>query len=737
MAAVNFTSATLGGQALLAEQPLGWQLTQGTAPYQRVFLLERIAGLNLLKRFGGVGTGAGAPSEVDLVLKLDDGTAITVSGLTILQQYPADKPWLIGLLVSDRRWKWNRKHVLQRHNVRRRSGDFHLVDAAVRVAADPQPDVRYAKYSLFNETSAWTPKQVVESVLGQVTDGQYTSADLKLEDLSSLAVEGLELDDPGDTAIDRALALFPGLQVYLDYSGVARLTYDKGMGEGDIVLGSGPPVVGPPLVAPVDMAGVRPASITVLFTPEYEVRFDFHEPASTATGSHPEPDLITGNTLDNVLRSPDRRLALKLGGTTQTVVQNTWVPIDDTLTSAWNTDSAASVLGIPLDPLDLATYRKLCLNGGYNIYPKALGSDLVDPIWARRLATLRANYRRTFRINRRWMDRLRSFRAYRVAIVDTVNGTRAPADVFCDTTIVPTACALAKTAGGALAMQLGYSTKGWAAAIDTDDTISPAPTARVAVEDEEAGVFRVDFARDVMLEYYEIWPGKVTAITGEPLSSTTLDPRLTDRGLGLLKDLQFTSTFDLAVILTVVPASPNSTAQLYSITVTPEQARAVLPPALRQLVGECRGPAMTTRIGPGVATARFAWQDAAAQDFQNAILGTVTQAPPGFVQPKGVAGALAVSEQRLVDPDWLKSLARSIAAAYYLLMADHLEGSHTVKLFGAAPKGRIQTVSHELDPSGRALTTLHLPANLRTGSVDPMALLPESIRRKLLGLVQP
>ena len=45
--------------------------------------------------------------------------------------------------------------------------------------------------------------------------------------------------------------------------------------------------------------------------------------------------------------------------------------------------------------------------------------------WAKIMRLLKGHYRRTFRINQYWRDRIRQLRAYRVSNIDIVTGTRA------------------------------------------------------------------------------------------------------------------------------------------------------------------------------------------------------------------------------------------------------------------------------------------------------------------------
>lgn len=710
------TRATLAGVELLAEDAVGWHHTQGVEPFQRVFVLERGAAARVL-------AASANNAEVELRVERDDGTPLVVKALSVLSSAPARATYLLGLLVADRRWRWTRALVVRRYNVRRRTGEKRQTDqggAFIDIERlNPVDDVTYAKFSLKDELTAWTAKEVIEDVLVHVTGGAVSFADVDLATLKALPVEGLELEDDGQIAVQRALALVPGLACFVDADGTTRLTL-RGGGAEDALL-TGLPVVGPPLFEAVDLRRLRPSRVVVYFTPEDEVRFDFQDGGTPTTVSIDEPRI-----LENVLPSPDPFLTVKKLGKDLRIVQGTWLPINQALLDAWNNDTA--------NPATIAfrgktvTLPKVTFNtgagainrlwfspGGYHGYFEV--ALQADPVWARRWSALMAHYRQTFRVSRRWIDRVRSLKAERIAIVDPETGTRAPADVFANYALIPTARRIAKS-GGDFTTQLAYNITNFNRAAKLADS-KVANTATVQVLDADVGILRVSFNPDAWGGTLKMVPSAVTSKrTGKPLP--TCDPRDLLGGFRLM-DLQLKETHDLAVVLTVAAASPNSLAQLFPVVVEPDAAKKALPTAVAARVGTCEGPEWHVRVGAGIMTARFAWLDDA---------GAVNEVEQAILE----GGARTT--RRLVDEKMLTAFATAVAASVYAGMANYVQGEHHVVLdVGALPVGRILDVGHELARSGRALTKLHMPPDLR--SPDPFSLVPESVRRVILKLVQP
>ena len=90
-------------------------------------------------------------------------------------------------------------------------------------------------------------------------------------------------------------------------------------------------------------------------------------------------------------------------------------------------------------PLDVPFLRKSYLAPWWAKYLYVHDENgNIDQLWARRIQTLRRHYRRTFRLNKVWRDKLRQIKAYRTSVVDEASFTRGRAEAFMGYTAFPT-----------------------------------------------------------------------------------------------------------------------------------------------------------------------------------------------------------------------------------------------------------------------------------------------------------
>lgn len=700
------TVATLAGVELDNETDLSWRLTQGYEAYQRIFTVTReTAGRILQATSGG--------SECSLRVATPGLPVAQFDGLTVLGGAPASKPWLQGIVVTDRRWRWNRVHVLRRFNIPRRSGEKRAVGAANIERAAIADDLRYAAFSMYQQKEPWTAIQAVEDVLREVTLGAYVmDPELSSQALQQLPVEGFEIDDSGDVAAARVCLLVPDLVLYMDERGITHAGL-RNSGSERTQVSVLPPVIGPTLYEDVSFARSRPSQVSVYFTVEDEIRLDYHDPATgTASGvtALREPQLISGQVLQNVMPLPDPTLTIN--GVLHTVGE--WVEINDALLSAMNAAHPCTIRGKSgsiTKTIDLAFVRRFWMAGGYLAMFEFESSG--DPVWMRRWQALKTHYRQTFRLDRRWMDRLLSIRGHRVAVADAETRTRSRSPVYTNCLMIPTSRAIFTDTFDATGA-LGRHFRGYNASLGNAKV---APTASVQMLDEEQGIFHVRFSPEAWGNSMDVLPSDGEGRDGGELPFANVSPAAIQAGFKW-RDIKLAEDHDLATLVTAAPASPNSVRQLYRVDVSPTEAKTVLPQTVADRIGECSGPPWQIRIGAGICTARFGWLDAYRDEVQDAIARD------------GVR-----SEERLVNSDQITAVARGAAAAVYSMMADRLEGGHTTWLDPARrPTGRITDVIHELRRGGSALTTLELSADFKP--IDIMAMVPESIRRKVLGLVQ-
>jgi hypothetical protein len=726
--------ATLAGVPLLADEPVGWEFTQGVRPFIRAFVMDNASAQKVLDASKGF-------QPVQLVIKLPQADPLTVKKLYVVGTAAARAPYLTRVIVADGRVLWQRKHVTATYNRRRATGNKFLAADLKQLAVIPSiNDYFYAKYSMKDPLSAaplpWTAYQMIADVFSNVAvEGGYSMAGF--DAASALPIESFELDDTGDQAVERALAYVPGQAVWIDSDGVAQLTTRSGAAEAKEFIND--PIVGPDLVADVDLSDVRPSAVEVYFTVEQEVRFDYIENAIPATGS---PN-VDPRTLTNVLPLPDPYL-IGYKGRADKVYQGTWVPIDQDLLNAWN-DAQNSSLSVSVGSMGATmpniTFDLICKfffwPGGYSAFDEIVFG--ANPVWQRRWAALQQHYRQTYRIPDRWWDRLKAVYPYRASFVDYVTGARAPSQAYQNYTVVPTIRRIAKKNSDPT-RQLAIPQSAWNVTDytygklpDVAPPSQPVPTATVDVVDNDQGIVRVNVHPDVWGDYSRIIPSNVKSIFGGTNLPTWDPANQADVTAGFLaSNMQLDTQHAASVVLTCVPASPNNLAQFYKITVTPDQAKTMLPRSVQNRMTENRGPVWRIRVGPGTLTARFAWLDSHSTNIENAFF---LSSLPGTGTGTPVA-AVTWDDTMLTNYDQLKAMAYAAAASIYSGYADRFEGTH-VTAFDAVrrPVGRIGRVVQELAPSGAAITQLNAPPD-RQG-IDVFAMLPESIRRQILGLVNP
>lgn len=699
---------TLGGVAARALGPVGWTFTRGVEPGQRVFELPR-----------DVADAVLAQPVVTLAIEDGRGQTLQVSGLYVLQTFATDHPQTVGVLVSDLRWLWGRVAISKGYNVRKRSGTTRLIRSGGSLLVDQArgqitSDVIYALWSLKDDSTPWTVREVFVDVLRAVV--APASVDLSRATFpgGDAVYENLEIVTDGASALSQVLGYFPWLELWVDGQGVVHVEDRAGGAEARALQEAGRPLVGSTLAQETDLRRVRPSRVDVYFVPEDELRFDYRE-GSTGTTSE------DARSLRNVMPLPDPSLTIN----GDSLTQGSWVEINSALLSAWHADNAPSVIdertggARALPEVTLDVVQRLWASGGYNLLYEATAVQ-SDQLWQRRWNALLAHYRQTFQPNRRWVDRLRSIRGDRVAIVDPENGVRAPAEVFAPYTLIPTA---RRAALAALSQRRQYAVAAgaWAAAL-ADAQLAQAV---VQILDPEQGVFHVTFRGDPYGETASVWPSAVTVQSNLGIPAI---PVADARGITGVKQwlavtigaARLTTTHDLAVVLTGATAAPNSLARLYRVSVTPDEAKSLLPSSVASKIGACSGPPLAVIVGAGTSTARFAWEDDAASEIEGVILDGVGER----------------SDRRCVNLDEVRAVAKAAAARVYSSLADRLEGQVSSTFApGVTPAGRISRVAHELAPNGTFTTSALMPPEVQ--GLDLYSLLPASVRRTILRQVQP
>lgn len=744
--------AKLGTVFLLANRDVGWSFTSGVRPHQQVFEVTA----------GDVDTLVEAGREQkDLTLEIEDtgskaeaGSVLKVKGLNVLQQMPTSLVPTGAVLVSDRRWKWQRKHILRRFNFRRKTGNRRKIEDE-EVQFDQlleNVDIfGFAIWSLkppgFN--TPWTPLEALIDVLEEVNEDPVI-IDLDQGELETTPIEGLEIDDPGDSAVNRILAFLPGVSLYVNAEGKVVVYNQRGKKENDglsaVLKVAGPPIIGGQVLQFVDFSIIRPSKINVLFTREHELRFDSSsqkDPVTTIGG----PD--ESRIMENVLPVPDVELEIELpGGAKETVVAGTWITFDQAI-KAWNDSlpgpTIVGLVDIEVTPLSHIIIREGLpwFTGLLNHYV-TLGVLDADIDWALRISTIRQHYRQTFRINRRWMDRLLTLRPNLATVIDPTTGIRAKARVYASFCMRPSNRGNIAD-GGSSFMGLNvrshpsdvvdpgtfFSGKG-----DAPLAFGKASPAILSIVDPDLGIIRIDFRRDPLGRYDDFLPsiidGLPTAevnnlsVPGAPIRFWSEISSGVIGGLPNLREKHFVS-----ILLSGIPAAPNNQSNLFRQEVFPSDVEAAFP-SLKGLLTNSNGPEWTIRVGPTTETARMAWFDIVDTSIEESF-GVVNADPDEGIASESINDFLRgiLSNQNEVE-----DVAIAAAGVVYSALIDRWQGGKEVRMKPKmTPVGSLTSIQHRLSPTGAATTILNLPPEL--AKLDLFSLLDENTRRTIMKLVDP
>jgi len=698
--------ATLGTAVLDDRAPVSWTVRDGVQPSVHAFTLDK-----------------------DEAKKVKDGARVSLNVVQGPHRFSVRDLLVVGrggtidkfsetVLCADSRLLWRREWVRRTFNMRRRSGGRRRVtpDGEVPAAVEQRiDDVTYLAQTTKTPNASilvpYTAAEIARIVLDEVIGKGAWFGDLG--SFPSKVVDNVEIDARGDVAISQVLALLPGADVFLGLDGVARIKNLLDVGEAATVLAqSGAEFVGGGHPAFVRLGSQRPFEIDVLFDVEQEVRFDF-DTETTTSG-------IDERLMVNVIPVPDPTLKMVSGPLSgETVIAGTWVPMADYL-SAINADKG----GVDVPNLTEARIREFFLAPEWWLAVYVKYSQIAPTVlWSRRIGAIREHWRTTFRINRRWMNRIYSMRDYRVSVYDKETGTFGASVAYMDW------CARASTKG-LLARKFAQQKVAYNGnptrmvnAQTSLNGVDVAP-AVVSVIDGELGIISLQLRTDMFGNQGMVAPGRIDA--GMALQANQSSVPITGDGSRYGsggKVFSMNANFRASTIITVAPVSPNSTARLFPVTVNLERARKYLPSSVAIALPNATGPRWTMRIGAGLLTARFFWQHSAASQIEGEF-GVGVQDP----KPR--------TNERLLNFREIEDLARVTAAGLYASMPDKWEGSKSVPLNqGLLPLGSIRAVSHTLNPEGDAETTLDLPDNV--AAFDALALMPRSTQNFIYRNVQP
>lgn len=499
---------------------------------------------------------------MDMPIALSDKTIednrVTFDLLYLLEIKAAPNPFLRTWILGDRRYKWETLRLQRFYNVHWGAYETRqLQPGAGKKFADFTiiAGIRYAQWSLMNKPSGrhpkmlvptndasgtglpWTALNIVYDILLNVLKlpEDHVVVDGNLEDNNhqpeNLIWDGEDLCGALQTALNMAEANIyqhPDGKIHIfsirDETPLNRIVKQLGQ-----VEGSQYPIR-------QNLKRVRPGRAICFFDREHEIRFNYLETATESLSSVSGVPLFD---LENVCQVSD---TFTVNG--KKYIRGSWIRIDDYL-GALNQDTAnPNPLGRKLSIKALKEYWL-----GQNRLEFFYASDFalpnrVDLLWAQRIASIRQSFHQTFRVSPYWQKRIRVFRADRVAILDTVTGTRAPAGVYQDYCEVPTFRAPVRSRDRSRFKSARNHTN-YASSLENKE---PTP-AVVRMLDSRLGVFRIDFLPDPSFMTLDMVPGNVDNIPALSVGSPS--------GSVLWNNAKLRGTFNLAVIMSCIFAIPN------------------------------------------------------------------------------------------------------------------------------------------------------------------------------------
>jgi hypothetical protein len=661
-----------------------WELRSGVDPVERQWRVSRARADQI-------------PPMRPLELRIEsERETLVVQHVYLLQVLPGALPGPeqdATLRLADRRFLWSREWVSTTMNLRRATGDTRLANAGQNAGENALvlPEIEYARFSLGPNPQAPTAPWTAEDALRWLIVEKLGAPVVVRDQLPEVEIENLLLEDPGHHAVERLLAYLPGVNLYVDRDGQV-VVYDtlSGGETAPFAAMTDRPHGGAGGVRVVRSEDLAPSEFVVHFGIESECRFDAQEPSSgsNAPVDEDEPNLIP------VLQVPDPEL--ELGD--RTVARATWAEQSDVF-AAWG------AFGLYNTAVSFDVLRRFALKFGWANFEQAWGNSPLLPPNSEPLNALRARtavdaYRRLYRVGRYFWQRIESMREVRVAILDFVTGAYAPAEVFCDWTRRPTFRGMSYQNDPNV--QQGWFQRGWAANLADVD---PAPVA-VRVVDEQSGVIRLEPTLDpyghsqaMVLGYPQ--GGLI------PLQTGLAEANRTGQEVYARWDrVVVEEGFQVAVVMTVVPGSPNDTGRLWQERV-PASAIGL----------EGRGPPMHLRVFPGIATARFGWTDSGGEAIKNAILG------------RGPWPADQLVNGTIVR-DVAQATARRAAEAY----RPRPMGTAVADMRpGVEPAGSLDSVQHVL--RGNGVTETVATFRVARAPQDVWRYLSTSTRRALMGVL--
>jgi len=780
--------AWLDGIPLMHDATIQWSLKEGIDPVIETFDID--------PQFLGHFVARAADKKPITLAIVSNDTVATFRELWVIGFPPSSNRHLARVEIADRRWFWKSRICLRRMNMRRKAGVRRVQDPAAKELAAKEvtlEKIEYARYSLRHpegavRASKWTARDALKSVLrdamgaeeevrGRIPRGTIVVPPGigrgQRQAMRQAPLENVELDDRADDAVARMLEYIPGAGIFIDADGKVVVYQKATRADRTIRNRLLPHKEGKGQSAVADMFARRPRSVRVFFTYEVEVRFDYKSEGSsggTAVVVMTEKQREVNRRMQNVLDIPDATLPIRamVNDQMDTVnyAQGNWVPIDEHLFTAWG---ATPIGGGGLN--DQTIRRAFIPYVG--LWEKVVTMGLADPDadWGARVGKLIQHWRKTFRLPQRWMDRTLSIEAYRVSTLDRATGSRAPASAYTDFYVVPgqRAFHVGLGVGAKLRANLGGPVLGYPRLNGVWPDNTKASPFSVSIEDADQGIISFDYLPHPSFLETEILMGTIESAkrpNGRIGTSAGNGPPAWDItwSTGTIPELQ--ADWGIATILTLTPAAPNDTSQLFMIEVNPDDVVGMVPPEVAaNLQGaDAVGPSWEIRVPRSEETARVAWIEKDAGKIV-ALFGVNAPAEEKLGDDKPdknrqLARQRSRETEKLIvnlesgndqGAAGLKEIALAFAANVYTQHANRVMGQIEGHLQpglvvgadptvvggpqhkGVGPAGALGEVVFELHPNGEGSSSAAFPEHLP--QVPMWSFLDDGTRKTLMRIV--
>lgn len=694
------TLVSIAGIPISPKSGLQWAMTFGVEPFQQVINVERKRGLAIFEEAGG------QPTTVQIGEEIINGVYVTSTTAGSDRHH-------IGLVIQDVRWLWPGIVIHRGYNIRQRtgevlkkpSGDGKDLIENVRLVND----AKYFEWSLDGETP-WILEDAFIDTFNEMGFDGFTVPIFE----RTLPLEDFEENETADKFLSLLLQRAPGYNVFIDRDGNPVVFDQTDNSEADVIEGDlPPPIEGTGWVEMADRRYERPELIEVLFTIEQELKFTYDEESALGETLIQEERGREALTLENVLPIPTK--FLEING--RDLFEGSWITFQQLFDSPTLDDETTAIQTFLSGLHYIDKFNNKALRQGYLTDYELQNRFVVDydaggqpnKFWSDIVNGSLEHWRRMFRIIKPWRDRIRSYRANRVGIVDFENRSRAPARAYMNYTVQPTErMYLASSVGDRY--EHGWFFDGYRDDLSDPEAI-PAPSI-IRVRDQENGIVQVLLKKGPYGEESRLIPGTPDALPVN-ISAGATEAVLIDDQVDLSPD------FRLALVLTCLKAAPNNNGVFHSVYVRPDRAQKVL----NREIGACEGPIMQVRIAVSpTTTARFHWDDSKASEIKESFF----------------TGA-ALPESLLSNKEHVEHIAEAAAASVYSALLDRYEGGYSFTQTqggrGLEPTGAIGAVAHQHLGNSTVRSRVELPRIVQP--VDLASLLPSSTKRAVLGVVQP